>query len=297
MTVLEDKLAGWTGPSSTTEQDKQDRTERMIREAINEHEPFQDMARKVYAKGSYANNTNVRADSDVDIAVQCEAATYWEEVTPGAHPSSSSYEGEWTPTRLRSELVLALKAKFGSAVDTSGTTAIQVHSTSARVEADVVPCFDYRYYFSETSFRDGAKVFKTDGTSLVNYSNQQLTNGRNKNTRTDQAFKKTVRILKRLENEMAAAGYHREVPSYFVECLTYNCPDTLFAASTWTATTAGVLAHIYASLEGAEPTEESDRWEEVNGIKFLFHGSQKWTRQDGREFAYAGWNYLDLGDS
>lgn len=44
---LEDKLAGWTGPSSTTEQDKQDRTERMIREAIKEYAAFDSCSLKV----------------------------------------------------------------------------------------------------------------------------------------------------------------------------------------------------------------------------------------------------------
>lgn len=298
MTTLDDKLAGWTGPSSTTEQDKQDRTERMIRDAINAHEPLANMARKVYAKGSYANNTNVKSDSDVDIAVECEEVVYWEEHTSGAHPSGSSpYTGEWTPSKLRSELIAALRAKFGDAVDTSGSTAIQVHSSSARVEADVVPCFNYQYYFSATSYRQGAKVFKTDGTSVVNYSALQLTNGRGKNTRTNQAFKKTVRILKRLENAMVEAGYHREVPSFFVECLVYNCPDNIFARSTWTDVVKGVLAHIYTALEGAEPSEESHRWLEVNEAKFLFSGAQKWTRTDGRDFAYAGWNFLGLGDA
>ena len=67
---LEDRLSGWTGPSSDTEQEKQERTERMIREAVKEHPAFDDCKLTVYAKGSYANNTNVRTDSDVDIAVQ-----------------------------------------------------------------------------------------------------------------------------------------------------------------------------------------------------------------------------------
>lgn len=297
MTALDDKLARWTGPSSVTEQDKQDRTERMIREAIYAHEPFRGMSRAVYAKGSYANNTNVRSDSDVDIAVECEEAVYWGEHTPGAHPSGGSpYTGEWTPMKLRSELVVAFKAKFGGAVDTSGSTAIQIHSTSARVEADVVPCFSYRYYFSPTSFREGAKVFKTDGTSVVNYSALQLANGRAKNTRTNQAYKKTVRILKRLENAMAEADYHREVPSFFVECLVYNCPDEIFSRSPWTAVVKATLAHIYTSLDGPEPSAQDDRWVEVNEAKYLFSGVQKWTRQDARDFAYAGWNYLGLGD-
>jgi hypothetical protein len=59
MTALEDKLSGWTGPSSPTEQDKQDRTERMIREAVKEHPAFDGVDIDIYAKGSCANNTNV----------------------------------------------------------------------------------------------------------------------------------------------------------------------------------------------------------------------------------------------
>lgn len=39
----------------------------MIREAINAHDAFKGSAYSIYAKGSYANNTNVKSDSDVDI--------------------------------------------------------------------------------------------------------------------------------------------------------------------------------------------------------------------------------------
>jgi predicted GH43/DUF377 family glycosyl hydrolase len=269
----------------------------MIRDAINAHPAFETLSRKVYAKGSYANNTNVRSDSDVDIAVECRNVFYYDETIPSLGTSITPYTGEWTPQKLRTELISALTAKFGSDVDTSGSTAIQVHSSSARVEADVVPCFEYRNYYSATSWIEGARVYKTDGTYVENYSELQLTNGRNKNTRTNQAYKKTVRILKRLENAMVEDGSHREVASFFVECLVYNCPDSLFTTSTWTATVEGVLAHIYNSLEGDEPTGDDDRWLEVNGTKFLFHPSQKWTRDDARDFANAGWNYLGLGNA
>lgn len=297
MTELETKLTGWTGPSSTTERDKQDRTERMIKDAINAHPAFQTMSRKVYAKGSYANNTNVRADSDVDIAVECTDVFFYDKSSPDLGASITPYSGEWTPQKLRSELIAALRAKFGSNVDTSGSTAIQIHSSSARVEADVVPCFEYRYYYSDTSWVEGARVYKTDGTHVENYSALQLTNGRAKNTRTNQSYKKTVRILKRLENAMVANDSHREVPSFFIECLAYNCPDTLFMASTWKETIEGVLAHIYNSLDRTETEDANGRWLEVNETKFLFHDSQKWSRKDARDFAYAGWNYLGLGDA
>ena len=55
-------LSNWTGPASTTEQEKQDRTERMIRDAVDEQVAFDDCELRIFAKGSYANNTNVRAD-------------------------------------------------------------------------------------------------------------------------------------------------------------------------------------------------------------------------------------------
>ena len=291
--TLEDTLKGWTGPSSDTEQEKQERTERMVREAVRDHEGFADCNLRVYTKGSYPNNTNVRSDSDVDVAVQCQDLFYWEEHTPGAHPPAGSYEGVWTPKKLRAELEAALRAKFPNEVDTSGKTAIRVHSSSARVDADVVPCFNYHYYFSATSYREGAKTFRTAGQSVVNYPDQHLANGRAKNADTKTCFKKAVRILKRVENAMVIADAHREVPSYFIECLVYNCPNSVLLRSSWVDTIKGLLVHIWDGLDGQEPSSESgSRWLEVNDYKYLFTNSQPWTRQDGRDFANAAWNYL-----
>ena len=68
---LEDKLSGWTGPSSDTEKDKQDRTERMIREAINSHEPLNNCSLNVFAKGSYANNTNAVSYTHLTLPTIC----------------------------------------------------------------------------------------------------------------------------------------------------------------------------------------------------------------------------------
>lgn len=285
---LEDILSGWTGPSSDTEKDKQDRTERMIRQAIDSHAAFNNCSLKVYAKGSYANNTNVRSDSDVDIAVECTDVLYWEKSEEGNHTPGDPYEGIWTPAKLRAELLSAMKAKFPGQVDSKGSTAIQINSNSARVDADVVPCFSFRYY-TKYEPRDGTKIFKTDGSSIVNYPVQQLENGIAKNKRTGYAYKKGVRLLKRIENAMAADGTFRELPSFFMECLAYNCPDNVFWLPTWTECLRAMLLHIWNSLQGDEPT--TDRWVEVNECFFLFHSNQKWTREDGREFAKAAWNY------
>lgn len=290
--ALEDTLASWTGPSSDTEQEKQERTERMIGEAVSNHAAFRGCILRVYAKGSYANNTNVKADSDVDIAVQCGDVEYWDEEAAGAHTPGSPYTGIWTPTKLRTELGAALKAKFPGQVDSSGSTAFRINSSTARVDADVVPCFDYKYYLRGGGSREGAKIFKKDGTSFENYPQQQLDNGRAKNTRTSSRYKRTVRIMKRVENVMVANGSHRDVPSFLVECLVYNCPDSILNRSTWTDIVRGVIVHIWQELQGEEPTNNSDRWLEANECKYLFHAAQVWNRADGRDFANAAWNYL-----
>ncbi|MDD9211491.1 nucleotidyltransferase [Aeromonas dhakensis] len=294
--TLEEKLASWTGPSSDTEQDKQDRTERMIREAIREHTPFNNCSLKVFAKGSYANNTNVRSDSDVDIAVQCLEAEYYDVAKNATAPQSTPYTGIWTPEKLRTELVAAMKAKFPGNVDTSGSVAIQINSSSARVDADVVPCFSYRYYMLLGN-RTGTKVFKKDGSNIVNYPVQQYDKGVAKNNATNYAYKKCARLLKRLENEMANDEIYKELPSFLMECLAYNCPNEMFMHQTWTQCLKEILIHIWVSLEGDEPTEDSERWLEVNECKYLFHSSQKWSREDARGFASAAWTYLGLSDA
>ncbi len=286
---LEDQLSGWTGPSSDTEKEKQDRTERMIREAIDSHEPFNNCSLKVYAKGSYPNNTNVRSDSDVDIAVECTDVLYWEESEKGAHTPSKPYEGIWTPAKLRAELLAAMKVKFPDQVDSTGSTAIQINSSSARVDGDVVPCFSFQYDMKSES-RAGTKIFKTDGSSIVNYPAQQLENGIAKNKETGYSYKKGARLLKRIENVMAANGTFRELPSFFIECLAYNCPNSVFAHSSWTERLRDMLFHIWDPLQGDEPSTE--RWLEVNDCYFLFHQDQKWSRKDGREFAKAAWNHF-----
>lgn len=288
-TSLENLLNGWTGPSSTTEQDKQQRTERMVKEAVKAHAQFNDCLPSVYATGSYPNNTNVKADSDVDIAVQCHEAEYYGEETESVRPK---YTGIWTPTKLRDELGAALRAKFPSQVDDSGSTAFRINSSTARVDADVIPCFDYRYYFSSGGSCEGTKVFRKSGYGFENYPAQHLENGKSKNTRTGTRYKKAVRILKRVENAMVEKGVHREVQSFFVESLVYNCPDRIFTRPTWADTVRDILVHVWNSLQGDEPSESSDRWLEANDCKYLFHLFQKWTRADGRDFAEAAWSFL-----
>jgi hypothetical protein len=255
--------------------------------------------------------------------VQCCEVVYFEEESPGAHGPSTPYTGPWTPAKLRSEVEAALRAEFPGQVDASGTVAIEVESSTARVDADVVPCFSYEYRFASGGHRDGTRVFRRTTGSFENFPQQQLDQGRAKNSRTNQRFKRAVRVLKRVENAMVGDNVHREVPSFLVECLVYNCPDRLLTPYSWSDRIRGLLVHIWDATQGDAEPGAHELWLEVNESKgpaqnylrdsvrnpacqtpcegrsssasdpkYLFCTHQSWTRGDARDFSKAAWNYL-----
>ncbi len=149
-------LSAWIKPSSADEQKQQDRAERMIKDAIDAHPAFADTSIAVYAKGSYANNTNVRRDSDVDIVVENRDCWYYDYLPAGIRPSASpfgTYSGPWTPALWRAEVTKAMTNCFGSSdVDSSGEVALQVAAVAgSRPSADVVPSYAYQCYYSATT--------------------------------------------------------------------------------------------------------------------------------------------------
>ena len=125
----ESLLSRWIKPSSVNEQEQQDRAVRMVRQAINAHSAFEGHRGSidVYTKGSYRNNTNVRADSDVDVVIENTACVYYDHgsgVTPPQPGTITAYGGVWTPASWRAEVAKALRSAFGTTVDTSGKVAI-----------------------------------------------------------------------------------------------------------------------------------------------------------------------------
>ena len=66
---VEDTCQNWCKPASKTESQKCENALRMIKDAIRESDELKEMNIQIVPKGSYHNNTNVRLNSDVDIAV------------------------------------------------------------------------------------------------------------------------------------------------------------------------------------------------------------------------------------
>lgn len=304
VTSLEDKLRRYKNPSSDHEKDKQDRAERMVRSAVDRWADTVGLGVSYLPKGSYANNTNVKLDSDVDIAViHGNGQFYRDETAIREQDRLTSFDVRpptYSGLEFRTQLVNALVASFGVyGCDTSGKTAIEVVEGSSRVKADVVPSYEYRRYVynsdGRVAYYPGQIVFRTDGTSVVNYPKQQYDNGIAKNNRTGTRYKQLVRILKNIENELVREGKLTELPSYFMECLVYVVPDDQFGHAGSVPLTDDLKAVLLYIWNRTDTGGAGQNWYEPNDIKKLFGAGQPWSMQDARDLTAKAWNHYGLG--
>nr|WP_134002559.1 nucleotidyltransferase [Streptomyces sp. 846.5] len=288
------KLNRWTSPPSEAEAARLERAKRMVIQAVQRHPRFDGVGLTVEAKGSWANNTNVSSDSDMDIKVEFTRRVFTGALATGMsfwelYMQNQKYGGQWTAEEFRSELGIALKGASGN-VDASHNVAFLVPSVpGSRPDTDVVPCFTYTHGSNQ-----GTVVFTKDGKHIINWSHQQLVNGRAKNVRTNRRYKYAVRALKAVENDLVAARAIKDLPSYFMECLVYNVPDQALLAPSFDQAFQGVLAHLRGNFD--RWWGSTDAMTEPNEIKKLFGSTQKWQVNDGRQLVAAAWDYLGYRD-
>lgn len=297
----------WARPPSTTEIEKMERAEKAIRDAIAKSTKLQAHDVAVFAQGSYYNRTNVPRESDVDIRVVVKDIFFadWELMDPQARTDPDIRkafdrrfgleDAKYTYAEFKNDVEAALVAHFGRAAVKRGDKAFDIHENTYRVESDCLAAAELRLYERDSAgrvtFRRGVKFVSDSGKSIKNYPDQQHTQGVAKHDRTGQRFKKVVRILKNLRNEMddngiAAAG---PIPSFLIECLVWNVRDGFFNRGTLYDDMRLVLASL--CVDTADAAKSGD-WTEENGIKYLFRTSQPWTREQARDFCLAAWSYV-----
>ena len=294
----EASFTNWKGKASDSEEEKYKRTCRAIGDALRASDQLGEYEFDVYAKGSYPNFTNVIRDSDVDIAV--ELTTFFKnrfihaaEGLTLADVGVTPYMGDATLAGFKDDVESALVADFGAGAVDRRSKAIRVAENTGRLPADVVPCVTERTWTSRTGYNDGVRLYndRNPDAHIVNYPKQHLEQGTKKNDATSRRYKRVVRILKRLENEMVDEGVIDVVPSFLIESSVWNVPNSKFDAPTWKGRVRSALAHIFNETLN-DKCVTSDDWLEGNAIKFLFWGGQTWSYQDAHEFAAKAWDYI-----
>lgn len=236
---------------------------------------------KLFVQGSYANNTNVRTESDVDVAVIQEETFLPEYRKDSAYPQSGADYG-FTPApaaakTFKDEVQEALKCKFGTDVERKNKS-IKVHGNTYRKDADTVPCRRYRDYRQDyrrdaSNFVGGVVIYPDNGGMIINYPEQHIANGRKKNNDTNHHYKKMVRIMKKMRYLMedsyitAYSSAAKNVSSFMLESLLWNIEDSWYLKYCGDYRKVFAFSQLIATLQN----RKNDFWgyKEANGIKEL----------------------------
>jgi hypothetical protein len=295
----ESLFATWGKPPSETEKERCAHAVTAVQKAIAASAVLVARGVQVAPQGSYLNNTNVRMDSDVDLAVRCSKVILSSLPNGVSLADVGLVPADYSFATYKNDVEAALLEYFGAGAVTRANKAFDIHENTYRVDADAAPCMAYRQYFfndaGELRYHEGyALVSDKTGRQHASFPDQQKANGIAKNKATGMRFKQVVRIVKRLRNEMKEAGYDSasHVSSFFIESLVWNIDDLAFLEESMKATVLAVLAKIWA---GTRPGDNSQFWFEENGIRPLFGAGQEWTAEQANAFAADAWRYVTNG--
>lgn len=239
MAIPENQLDTWSKQGSVTQSQA---TYATVRGVLNDsNAPYAAKSFNIFLQGSYGNDTNIYADSDVDVVICLDSTFYFDldnlDDTEKAKFNSDLSPATYSYEEFKSAVITQLKSKFGSSVK-PGKKAIFVQGDGNRRDADVLAAAQYRRYDayrSSSDYRraDGIVFWTTDGQKIINYPKQHSANCTTKHQATSSWFKPMVRILKNMRNRMVGDGYLAEgvAPSYFLEGMLYNAPNGCFGNS------------------------------------------------------------------
>jgi hypothetical protein len=240
MTIPESQLKIWSHQGSVTQSKDTYATIKRALEDANAN--YTNRNFEVFLQGSYGNDTNIFAESDVDVVIRYDGAFFYDLTELPADQQSAFKaffpdDGTYPYSTFKGHVQAALEAAFGRSVK-PGKKAIKVAASGSRRSADVVVAFEYRRYYKFNGVYDqscdtGMAFFTSNNTRIANYPKQHSKNCTAKHQATGNKFKPLVRIFKNMRSKLVDDGIIGEgvAPSYFIEGLLYNVPDNNFSGT------------------------------------------------------------------
>lgn len=197
---------------------------------------------EVFLQGSYKNDTNIRADSDVDVVVQLNE-TFYKDTSELQEPEKTRCEqafgsASYSLDTFDADVQKSLRGYFGSSSVTVNNRCLTVSTGTGRLTADVVVASQYRRYrhfpdLTRQDFAEGITFWgRHDNLQVINYPKHHYDNGIDKNADSAGNYKSSVRMLKNARRYLVERGTldASVAPSYFVECWLFNIPNDRFVA-------------------------------------------------------------------
>lgn len=203
--------------------------------------PYADKEFSVFLQGSYGNDTNIYAESDVDVVIQLET-TFQHDVSALTENAKSAFNkayasATYTYSDFKRDVVTVLIETYGYDVK-PGKKAITVPPGSGRRKADVIVAIEYRQYRKFNSVYDedyvkGILFYTSSGEKIINYPKPHSKNLTIKHQGTEGWLKPMVRVVKNMRSRLVDKGKLNasDAPSYYLEGLLYNVPSEKFGSS------------------------------------------------------------------
>ncbi len=240
MPIPESQLDIWAHQGSVTQSSNTYNTVKSVLESSDA--PYAKREFTVFLQGSYGNNTNIYAESDVDIVIQLTSVFSFHLGALPIEQQSIFYQANscWVAYNLadfKREVLLHLQRKYGDAVQISDK-AIKIKANGSRRNVDVIVCMSFRNYqrfasVSDQQYVEGICFFNSSNIQIANYPKNHLANLTVKHQRTNGWYKPMVRIFKNIRTSLVQQGMivASDAPSYFLEGMLYNVPDMSFGGS------------------------------------------------------------------
>lgn len=239
MAIPESQLDTWAHQGSITQSATTYNSIKNVLQASTT--PYAGKNYSVFLQGSYGNDTNIYAESDVDIVIKLDDC--WQsDLSELTQEEKEKYDNAYvnatyTYVDFKRDVLGVLTKQYDDDV-VSGHKAIMIAASGSRRKADVIAAIQFRRYYKfngiyDQSYDDGMYFFNSDGKRIVNYPRQHSTNLTKKHQDSDHWLKPMVRILKNLRSKLIDDGILKDgiAPSYYLEGLLYNVPNAKFATS------------------------------------------------------------------
>lgn len=239
MAIPQEQLETWSHQGAKTQSASTYATVKGALENVNAI--YTNRTFEVFLQGSYGNDTNIYFESDVDVVIRYDGA-YFHDVSSLQPEQQRAFnaahsDGTYLYTSFKGHVQAALEAAFGRSV-TLGEKAIKIAADGSRRSADVVVAFEYHRYHKFNSNDDqsvdtGIALYILAGDLIPNYPKQHADNCTAKHQVTGSKFKPAVSIFKNVRSKLVGDGILGDgiAPSYYIEGLLYNVPNTCFSGT------------------------------------------------------------------
>jgi hypothetical protein len=198
--------------------------------------PYKDKKAEIFLQGSYANDTNVFKESDVDVVIRTDNVYYYDLSRLSEFEKARFWnqfsKSEYSQVKFKDEVGAWLGRHFPGV--RIGSKAIKVPGDGKRRDADVLAAARLRLYHnypeSGSPRTTEGICFFVGGKMVVNFPKQHISNCISKHQGTASWFKPTVRVFKNVRNHLVSIGeiQKKEAPSYFLEGMLHNVPSSFF---------------------------------------------------------------------